>query len=138
MGKRVKLPHCPPPTVKVGNSLIKYSGGIMNFVENDTDVVFQELPGHISLTFSISGCGKKCPGCHSPYLQSCATGKELTEEIFKSYIKKYEGFISAVVFFNGDMHTHNFVELLDIAHEHGLKTCLYTGLKMFRLKLSLG
>ena len=34
----------------------------------DFQVVLQEVPGEISLCFSISGCDKHCEGCHSPFL----------------------------------------------------------------------
>ena len=31
-------------------------------------VVFSEVPDEISLAISITGCPRRCPGCHSEYL----------------------------------------------------------------------
>lgn len=99
----------------------------MKFIPELTTVVFQELPDEISLAINITGCGKRCPGCHTPFLQNSFNGVELTPAIFESYLRKYIEIITAVIFFNGDLHITRFVELLDIAKSYGLKTALYTG-----------
>ena len=28
------------------------------------DIVWQEVPGEVSLAYSIAGCPLRCPGCH--------------------------------------------------------------------------
>lgn len=35
----------------------------------DYDIVFQEVPGEVSLALNISNCPFKCEGCHSPHLR---------------------------------------------------------------------
>ena len=35
----------------------------------NTQVVFTEIPNHISLAINISNCQNNCIGCHSPYLK---------------------------------------------------------------------
>ena len=32
------------------------------------DVVFQEIPGEVTLALNLSGCPNRCAGCHSPHL----------------------------------------------------------------------
>jgi len=100
----------------------------MNYIKEETSVVFQELPDHISLTFSITGCGHKCKGCHSPYLQNENNGEELSIEKFVEYIEGNRGYITAVIFFGGEQYD-DMLLMLDIARSYKLKTCLYTGNK---------
>jgi anaerobic ribonucleoside-triphosphate reductase activating protein len=90
-------------------------------------VVLQEVPGEISLCFSISGCQLRCEGCHSPYLWKEKQGTQLTYELFQQIIYRYKGFASCVVFMGGEWHTKQLIHLLQLAKEEGYKTCLYTG-----------
>jgi anaerobic ribonucleoside-triphosphate reductase activating protein len=93
----------------------------------DFQVVFQEVPGEISLCFSISGCSLKCSGCHSPLLWKTKTGNKLTRNIFCQIIKRYKGIASCVVFMGGEWHQEKLVKMLKLAKAEGYKTCLYTG-----------
>lgn len=100
----------------------------MNYIPNETSVVFQELPDNISLTFSITGCGKQCPGCHSPHLQDSKNGEELTVGKFRKHIEQYRKHITAIIFFGGDLFKKEILELIKIAkQEYGLLVCLYSG-----------
>lgn len=99
----------------------------MNYIEEYTDIVFQELPDHISLAISIAGCGHKCKGCHSPIMQDATNGRELTDEIFRQYLDRYKGCISAVIFFSGALYPIELIPKLKEARKYGLKTALYTG-----------
>lgn len=99
----------------------------MNYIEEYTDIVFQELPDHISLAISITGCGHKCKGCHSPIMQDATNGIELTDEIFRQYLDRYKGCISAVIFFSGALYPTELIPKLKEARKRGLKTALYTG-----------
>ena len=65
------------------------------------DIVLQEIPNEVSLSFTITGCGLRCIGCHSEYLWDKNNGEVLTDELFVSLIKKYEGMISCVLFMGG-------------------------------------
>lgn len=98
----------------------------MNYMPDESDVVFQELPGEISLTFSITGCGKHCPGCHSPHLQDSRNGVELTAQRFLDAISAYDGFITNVLFFGGEWEPDTLVQLFILAQTRGLKTTLFT------------
>lgn len=66
----------------------------------DTQVVFREFPGEITLAINISGCPNQCPGCHSPELQQ-DIGKELNWDTLKELIEKNPG-ITCVGFMGGD------------------------------------
>lgn len=92
------------------------------------DVVFQEVPNEISLTFRITGCPLRCKGCHSKASQS-AVGIPLTTDHFKDQLNKYKRGVSCVLFMGGEWHPNQLVEYLEIAQIEGFKTCLYTGLE---------
>jgi len=90
-------------------------------------VVFQEVPGEISLCFSITGCKVGCKGCHSTELWDENYGISLTNSKFTTYLAKYQKLISCVVFFGGEWQAKALIEKLHIAKRFNLKTCLYTG-----------
>lgn len=93
----------------------------------DFNVVLQEVPGEISLCFSISGCPLQCPGCHSPFLWKKHFGEKITLETFKEYLYRYYDFASCVLFMGGEWHSDELVLMLKCAQRMGFKTCLYTG-----------
>ena len=100
-------------------------------------VVFQEVPGEVSLAINISGCQHHCPDCHSKYLWS-NEGAAFLKRDLGSIIDKYDGLITCVCFRGGD---HNIVELSCHANkikERGLKTCLYTGYDFDEIKYKDG
>lgn len=92
------------------------------------DIVLQEIPNEVSLSFTITGCGLRCIGCHSEYLWDKNNGEVLTDELFVSLIKKYEGMISCVLFMGGEWHLEELLNKIKFVNEIGLKTALYTGL----------
>lgn len=92
-------------------------------------IVFQEVPGEISLCFSITGCQVGCNGCHSTELWNKNYGMALSKENYLNWLKKYQGLISCVVFFGGEWQANALIEKLLIAKNLGLKTCLYSGEK---------
>lgn len=89
-------------------------------------VVFQEVPNEVSLAINVSGCPYKCRGCHSKFLWE-DRGDVLVEHL-NSLIEHYKGLISCVCFMGGDQNTDDLMTCIGIVKEHGLKTCLYTGL----------
>ncbi|MFH4964721.1 anaerobic ribonucleoside-triphosphate reductase activating protein [Gaetbulibacter sp. M235] len=93
----------------------------------DFQVVFQEVPGEISLCFSICGCPLKCEGCHSPYLWNEDNGLILTVEKFEKILKQYDDFATCVLFMGGEWHEEELVTMLKLAKKNLYKTCLYTG-----------
>ncbi len=82
----------------------------MNYSE--ISVVFQEIPGEISICFTITGCKINCKGCHSPFLWNEKNGKELTAEIYKETLLKYKGFATAVLFMGGEWHEEELTKIL--------------------------
>jgi len=93
----------------------------------DFQVVFQEVPGEISLCFSICGCPIKCEGCHSPYLWKEENGELLSHQRFYELLVQYKTLATCVVFMGGEWHEDHLIELLKTAKEQQYKTCLYTG-----------
>ncbi|WP_299789581.1 anaerobic ribonucleoside-triphosphate reductase activating protein [uncultured Shewanella sp.] len=90
-------------------------------------VVMQEVPGEISLLFSITGCDVGCRGCHSTELWNEEYGEPLNEERYSNYLNQYHGFVSCILFFGGEWQPKVLIGYLVIAKKMGFKTCLYTG-----------
>jgi len=99
----------------------------MNY--SDIQIVLQEIPGEISICFTITGCKLHCEGCHSPYLWKEGSGEKLLNEKYLKTLKKYKGFASCVLFMGGEWHQQELVKKLRRAKEMGYKTGLYTGLE---------
>lgn len=93
----------------------------------DTQICFQEVPGEISLAFTMIGCKLHCKGCHSAELWNYTKGKELTLDDFKYIVNKYKNLVTCILFFGGEWN-EDFNDYLIYAQYLGYKTCLYTGL----------
>lgn len=93
----------------------------------DFQIALQEVPGEISLCFSISGCQLRCKGCHSPFLWKENTGQKLTLENYNKLLEKYKNYATCVLFMGGEWHPEALEILLISAQKHSYKTCLYTG-----------
>ncbi len=100
------------------------------------DITLQEVPGEISISFSICGCNIQCKGCHSPFLWKEDNGYLLDEKTFISTLKKYLGFASCVLFMGGEWHPKDIQNYLKIAQTLGYNTCLYTGKKSIPKEIS--
>ena len=93
------------------------------------EIVWQEVPGEVSLAFLCSGCPLRCTGCHSAGAWKAGTGSVLSADYLKGRLKQYQGLISCVLFLGGEWQPEALKTLLQIAKEAGLNTCLYTGLE---------
>jgi len=102
----------------------------------DFQVVLQEVPGEISLCFSISGCNMHCDGCHSPFLWKEGNGSLLTKDVFTSLLNQYSNLATCVLFMGGEWHKEELIEMLQLAKKKKYKTCLYTGEKSVSEELS--
>jgi anaerobic ribonucleoside-triphosphate reductase activating protein len=91
------------------------------------DIVFQEVPGEISLAFYMTGCSCHCKGCHSPELWNPKNGSALTIETFDSLIQRYQGNLSCVLFMGGEWEVNSLIKFAERAKAYQLKTALYTG-----------
>lgn len=89
------------------------------------DVVFQEVPNEVSLSFAIAGCSNNCKNCSWQNVKM--QRKPLSANVFENYLKKYKGLASCVVFLGGDWKPRTLLNRLKKAKEYGFKTCLYTG-----------
>jgi anaerobic ribonucleoside-triphosphate reductase activating protein len=94
----------------------------------DFHVVLQEVPGEVSLCFTISGCPLRCQGCHSPFLWKERSGTKINRQIYKEILNRYLGLATCVVFMGGEWHSKELMFYLEHAKKNGYKTCLYTGL----------
>ncbi len=90
-------------------------------------VVLQEVPGEISLCFSISGCDKHCEGCHSPFLWKEGNGSLLNQETYTSLLDQYSKLATCILFMGGEWHERELIAMLQLAKDKDYKTCLYTG-----------
>lgn len=101
----------------------------MNMRYLSHQITFQEVPDEISLSFLITGCSLKCPGCHSPDSWNPNHGTLLTENSLTELITKYRSAITCVLFMGGEWHHDELRNFLKICRSLKLKTCLYTGLE---------
>ena len=69
----------------------------------DYDIVFQEIPGEVTLAINLSNCPNRCKGCHSPYLMD-DIGEFLTEESLSWLLQKYGKAVTCVCFMGGDAY----------------------------------
>ena len=97
-------------------------------------IVWQEVPGEVSLAFLFSGCPLRCKGCHSADTWKEDIGTELTEDFLKGRLKRYHGLISCVLFMGGEWQPKALQKMLAIVAQEGLKACLYTGLEREELE----
>ena len=93
------------------------------------DIVFQEVPGEVTLAVNLSGCPNGCPGCHSPYLQQ-DVGQELTPAVLEGWLHRYAGEVTCVCFMGGDAAPQEVAALATGLRREGMpeiKTAWYSG-----------
>ena len=93
------------------------------------DIVFQEIPGEVTLAINISNCPNCCQGCHSPYLME-NKGEVLDENLLTGLLEKYGNAITCVCFMGGDSSPEDVEKLSDFLHKktnHKIKTGWYSG-----------
>jgi anaerobic ribonucleoside-triphosphate reductase activating protein len=91
------------------------------------EIGLQEVSNEIALCIGITGCTVHCPGCHSPELHDPNYGSLLTEEVYKDTLAKYKNKCSCICFMGGDQYKEDLIKYLEMAHEEGFLTALYTG-----------
>ena len=65
------------------------------------NIVFQEVPGEVTLAINLSNCPNRCEGCHSPYLRE-NVGEILDNDVLLGLLEKYGNAITCVCFMGGD------------------------------------
>ena len=86
------------------------------------DIVFQEIPGEVTLALNLSGCPCHCPGCHSPHLWE-DIGEPLEESLIDGLLARYGSMITCVCFMGGDQDPAYVAQMA----EHIKKTSLSLG-----------
>lgn len=100
----------------------------MSFLRYSSEqIVWQEVPGEISLAYTITGCPLRCKGCHSSESRNPELGEPLTPDYLDSRLEEYDGLVSCVLFLGGEWLPDLLQPLLRVAGRRQLKTCLYTG-----------
>lgn len=67
----------------------------------DYDIVFREIPDEVTLAVNLSGCPNRCPGCHSPQLQT-DIGEPLTDAAVEGLLARYGSAITCFCLMGGD------------------------------------
>lgn len=96
----------------------------MKFVSYD--IVFQEIPGEVTLAINISNCPNRCKGCHSPHLQS-DVGEELTESVLSGLLHIYGDAVTCICFMGGDGSPEEVLNLAEFVKQFHKKTAWYSG-----------
>lgn len=95
------------------------------------DIVFQEIPGEVTLALNLSGCPCHCPGCHSQHLWE-DIGEPLNQELLDGLIARYGSMITCVCFMGGDqaplyvLEMAEYIKKLRIKNEE-LRVAWYSG-----------
>lgn len=95
----------------------------------DYDIVFQEVPGEVTLTINISNCPNRCRGCHSPHLME-DIGEPLTEDTLSVLLEKYGKAVTCVCFMGGDADSAGIERLAVFLHRqtvNPVKVAWYSG-----------
>lgn len=93
------------------------------------NIVFQEVPGEVTLAINLSNCPNGCKGCHSPYLQE-NTGQPLDENGIATLLTRYGEAITCICFMGGDTNpedVQNLVWFIKNNTQGRLKTAWYSG-----------
>ena len=92
------------------------------------DVVFREIPDQTTLALNITNCPNRCPGCHSPHLQT-DTGRVIDEEELRSLISCYGNAVTCLCFMGGDASPLEIASLAEKVKElkPAMKTAWYSG-----------
>lgn len=97
------------------------------------NVVFQEIPGEVTLAINISNCPNRCKGCHSPYLWD-DVGDPLDDEAIGFFLEKYGRAITCLAFMGGDAEPQEVTRLAERVHSRTqgtVKTAWYSGKTTF-------
>ena len=104
------------------------------------DIVFQEIPGEVTLAINLSNCPNNCKGCHSPYLME-DKGDRLDEDSLVGLLDKYGSSITCVCFMGGDAAPQDVNHLAAFLHKstnYRIKTGWYSGKPALSPLCSLG
>lgn len=98
-------------------------------------IVFREIPNEVSLSYLISGCSLRCPGCHSVDAWNGDHGEPLTLEIFRKELDRVQDWVTCVLFMGGEWEPESLLPMLKLARERNFRTALYTGQEQVSARL---
>ena len=90
------------------------------------DIVFQEIPGEVTLALNLSNCPCHCPGCHSPHLAE-DIGEVVSEDLLNGLLARYGSMITCVAFMGGDANPEEVARWAEWIKAYQLKTAWYSG-----------
>ncbi len=93
------------------------------------DIVFQEVPGEVTLAINIANCPNACSGCHSPHLIADA-GEIINEQMLTGLLEKYGNAITCICFMGGDaepLEVERLAAFIQNTTQHSIKTAWYSG-----------
>ena len=91
------------------------------------DIVFQEIPGEVTLAVNITNCPNHCKNCHSPHLWE-DQGEELTPEVVDLLMARYKGLATCICLMGGDGEKPEVEKLAGHIHSKGnMKVGWYSG-----------
>lgn len=97
----------------------------MNYLSKQ--IVFNEIPDEVSLSFLITGCQLRCAGCHSADAWNRKNGQFLSLDFLTKELERLDGIITCVLFLGGEWEPTALFEFLNLVKSRGLKTALYSG-----------
>lgn len=103
------------------------------------DIVFQEVPGEVTLAINLSNCPNHCKGCHSPHLMD-DKGEVLNEGVLLDLLEKYGKAITCVCFMGGDatpLDVEQLAVFISKVMQNHIKTAWYSGKEHFPKECSL-
>ena len=93
------------------------------------DVVFQEVPGEVTLALNLSGCPNRCAGCHSPHLWE-DMGEVLDDGLLDGLLGTYGSAVTCICFMGGDgdpLEVERLAGRIKQQSDERLKTAWYSG-----------
>lgn len=99
------------------------------------DILFKEVPGHVALSYLITGCPQGCHGCHSPDSWDGSRGIPLSATFLQQQLLQLLPNVSCVLFMGGEWRPAALIELLRCCKTLGVATALYSGLEQCPLAL---
>ena len=84
------------------------------------DILFQEVPGEISLGSAFSGCPLMCRNCHSSELRDEDFGTEFGVKELNHLLDEYGSMATCVVFLGGDWKPRLLKEFAEVSRGRGL------------------
>ena len=88
-------------------------------------VVFAEIPDEITLAINVSNCPHRCPGCHSPELQT-DIGSDLIASL-PELLEKHKDGVTCVCFMGEGNDPDALITCFKMARSAGFKVGLYSG-----------